>query len=99
MWVKPVLVFTTPTKIHSGSSVQGSKIPKYLYIHTLTANGAEQDFPVHDIFQQAEDAAAPGRGAEANNASQCTLATPILVLQQCGGEEVQLPWRRSCEEA
>lgn len=72
--------------------------PKIL-THTLTANGAEQDFPARDSFQQAEDAAAPGRGAEAKSASQCTLATPILVIRQGGGGEAQMPWRMSCEKA
>lgn len=74
MWGKPVVVFTTHVKIRSGSSVQGSEVPRYA--HTHSADGAEQDFPACDIFQQADDAAALGRGAEAQSASQCTLLLP-----------------------
>lgn len=52
--------------------------------------------PHPDIFQQAEDAAAPSRGGESH--FWCSLVAPILVLQQVGGGELQLTWKRSSGE-
>lgn len=94
MSVKPVLIFTTYVKIFQGSAVQGSEVSRYSYT-THTADGVEQGFPACDIFQQAKNATALGRGSEAKSASQCTLATPILMLQKGGGGGAQLAWRRS----